>query len=463
MRLFLLIGVVVFVSCSENKVEKKDSLATKVSLAIPAKKAGNIFSFQPCQLDANLHYSVYYPTRFQSKEKFPLLILFDPHGDPDYALEKYKPLADEYDFILLASKESKNGNSAEQTANIVQTILYQTILIEKVDTNQIFTGGFSGGARVASMLALSASGVKGLVVCGAGIPSGSWTGVPPHVVIGIAGNSDMNLTEIINFKTQDPRMMSRYHAVRYSGNHAWPPLSVMENAFIAFSAIAQRDRFTPVSIPQLEAGLAHLKQQSDSVSNTIEKVELHKSMIKNFQGMMDTRKVEAELQYLMNSIEYKQALSVENEFKQIESKNRNFFLSALGVKDTLWWRTEFQRWESNKGAKSPLAFEEMKSRVRGMISLSTYMSLNRAVAASHTEQCAYFSSIYRLVDPQNTEAWYLSAVSAVMDGDFENALRCLDEAIRLGFKDADRCKMEPAFAAIQNDSRFQLKVNQIIN
>lgn len=463
MRLFLLMCLVGLISCSEKKEEKKDLPAAEVSTSAPIEKAGNIFSFQPCQLDANLHYSVYYPTRFQRKEKFPVLILFDPQGDPDFAIEKYKSLADEYDFILLGSKESKNGNSAEETANIIQTILYQTILIEKIDTNQIFAGGFSGGARVASMLALSPSGVKGLMLCGAGIPAGSWTGVPPHVVVGIAGNSDMNLTEILNFKTHDPRMMSRYHTIRYTGNHAWPPLAVMENAFIAFSAIAQRDRFIPVNISTLEAGLAHLKQQSDSVSSTIEKVELHKNMVKNFQGMMDIRKVETELQRLMNSIEYKQALSVENEFKQMEEKNRTYFLNALGVKDTLWWRTEYERWDSNKSNKSPLAFEEMKSRVRGMISLSTYMSLNRSVAASHKEQCAYFSSIYRMVDPKNTEAWYLSAVSAIMDGNLENALRYLDEAIRLGFNDAARCRMEPAFASIQNDNRFQLKVNQIIN
>lgn len=451
------------ISCSGKKTEWKEGASTEATQPIPIPKEGNVFSYQPCQLDANLHYSVYYPIRFQTKEKFPVLILFDPHGDPDFPLNKYKALADEYDFILLASKESKNGNSAEQTANIIQTILYQTHLIDKADTNQIFTGGFSGGARVASMLALSPSGVKGLVVCGAGIPAGSWTGVPPHVIVGIAGNSDMNLTEILNFKTQDPRMMSRYQTIRYSGDHAWPPVSLMENAFIAFAAIAQRDRITPVSISQLEAGLAHLKQQSDSSSGIIEKVELYKNMVKNYQGMMDIRKVEIELEQLMNSIEFKQALSVENEFKQTEEKNRKYFLNALGVKDTLWWRTEFQRWESNKSTKSPIAFEEMKSRVRGMISLSTYMSLNRAVAALQKEQCAYFSAVYRLVDPQNSEAWYLSAVSAVMDGNFENGLRFLDEAIRLGFNDVARCSREPAFASIQNDSRFQSKINRIYN
>ncbi|MFN0187112.1 MAG: hypothetical protein ACKVQV_00265 [Bacteroidia bacterium] len=463
MRMFLLLCFLGIVSCSGKKVEpsKVDALS-KVDSA-PLEKSGNTFSNQPCQFDANLHYSVYYPTRFSSKQKLPILILFDPHGDPDFPIEKYKSLANTYDFILIASKESKNGNNPEHTANIVQSMLYQCLQIEKVDTNQIFAGGFSGGARVASMLALSPSGVKGLVVCGAGIPAGSWTGVPPHLIVGIAGNSDMNLSEVLNFTTHDPRMMNRYQTIRFSGEHAWPPSSVMENAFIAFTAIAQRDRFTSVNTKQLEEGLALLKHQADSVSSIIEKVELYKNMVKNFQGMLNTTGVEASLQRLMGSIEYKQGLSVENEFKQIEAKNRDYFLQALGAKDTLWWRMEFERWESTKATKSPQAFEEMKNRIRGVISLSAYMSLSRAVSALHKEQSAYFSSIYRLVDPKNSEAWYLSAVSAAMDGNRSNCIRFLEEAIKTGFHDGTRCRIEPAFMSLQNDVQFQEKVNQINN
>jgi hypothetical protein len=237
----------------------------------------------------------------------------------------------------------------------------------------------------------------------------------------------------------------------------------MENAFIAFTAIAQRDRFTPVNTKQLELALSFLKHQSDSVSNVIEKVELYKNMVKNFQGMLNTTSVEASLQKLMNSIEYKQALSVESEFKQIESKNRDYFLRALGSKDTGWWRTEFERWESTSATKSPQAFEDMKNRVRGVISLSSYMSLNRAITALHKEQSAYFSSIYRMVDPKNTEAWYLSAVSAAMDGNGADCFLFLEVAIQKGFKDATRCRIEPVFMTLQNDSRFQEKVNQINN
>ena len=130
MRVFILLCLLGWISCSDQKAEKKGTVVTHVSPSAPVDKAGSLLSFQPCSLDANLHFSVYYPAQFKAKQKFPILILFDPHGDPDLPLEKYKSLADEYDFILIASKESKNGNGPEQTSNIVQTLLYQNILIE---------------------------------------------------------------------------------------------------------------------------------------------------------------------------------------------------------------------------------------------------------------------------------------------------------------------------------------------
>ena len=142
MRIFLLLCIVGIVSCSGKKTESTKVVSDPKVTSAPIEKSGNSFSSQPCQLDANLHYSVYYPTRFSAKEKLPILILFDPHGDPEFPLEMYKSLANAYDFILMASKESKNGNNAEQTANIIQSMLYQCRQIEKVDTNQIFAGGF---------------------------------------------------------------------------------------------------------------------------------------------------------------------------------------------------------------------------------------------------------------------------------------------------------------------------------
>ena len=99
----------------------------EVSVEALVEKAGHAFSAQACQQDLNLHYSIYYPQQFNEKEKFPVLILFDPQGDSDFPLTMYASLADKYGFILMASADSKNGNSAEQTANIVQSILLQTI------------------------------------------------------------------------------------------------------------------------------------------------------------------------------------------------------------------------------------------------------------------------------------------------------------------------------------------------
>jgi len=98
-----------------------------------------------------------------------------------------------------------------------------------------------------------------------------------------------------------------------------------------------------------------------------------------------------------------------------------------------------------------------------MLSLATYMSLTRSISALHADQSLYLSHVYRLVDPENSEAWYLSSVTAAQSGNLGQCLDFLDIAIQKGFKDQTRCKIEPAFAAFQSDNRFQQMIYKIVN
>jgi len=463
MRWIHLLILLSYISCQEKKSDRSENSGVEVSANQQVEKAGHLFSNQSCERDPALLYSVYYPSDFNKSEKLPVFILFDPHGDPDVPIQKYQRLADAYSYILIASKDSKNGNGPEQTGSILQAIVYQTLFIEKADTNRIFTGGFSGGARVASMLALSPAGIKGLMLCGAGLPAGSWTGLPPHVIVALAGNSDMNLSEVINFKTADPRLMSRYQMIRFEGKHEWPPVDQVEDAFIAFDAIAQRDRFVEKDSAKLEKERATLNQHVDSLKNGIEKAEALKNIIKNFNGMLVLHKEEKELENLLKSPSYQQAIALEKQLNVQEERYRNYFLKALGSSDISWWEKEFPAWEKSAEKNKSREFVAMKNRIKGMLSLATYMSLTRSIAALHADQSLYLSHVYRLVDPENSEAWYLSSVTAAQSGNLGQCLDFLDIAIQKGFKDQTRCKIEPAFAAFQSDNRFQQMIYKIVN
>lgn len=460
MRLILLL-LSLFISSCADKHEKKPNTTINTEVASTTAGPSVFLSGLACQTDPSIHYSVYFPGRFNNSTLFPVLILFDPHADGNLPINLYKELADRYNFILLGSNDSRNGNSAEQTAGILQALSAQARILDKADTNLIFAGGFSGGARVAAMLALSPAGIKGLVVCGAGLPQGSWTGIPPNVIVGIAGNSDMNLIEITNFKISDPGLASRFQVVRFNGSHAWPPVMQFEQAFIAFSCIAQRDKMTSSNDTLLKFAEDRMKSYIMSSDDPIYKAEAYKRWIMNLGGLADINGVSSKLKQLITSPNYLNAVSYEKSLGQTESFKRNELMQALGSRDTLWWKDQMKSWLDTSSFITDHSRIAMIHRVQGTISLTVYMSLNRAVAATSLEQGLYFSTIYRLVDPLNPESWYLSAVVAAQGGRLGQCREYLESAIKNGFQDIERCRKEVAFAPLQSDAQFQSLINSI--
>ena len=87
-----------------------------------------------------------------------------------YPLNKYKSLADVYNFILIGSNNSKNGNDWPTAENIWNILFDDSQKRFKINTNRIYVCGFSGGAKVATYIALNHNEIKGVIANGAGLP-----------------------------------------------------------------------------------------------------------------------------------------------------------------------------------------------------------------------------------------------------------------------------------------------------
>lgn len=459
-----LLFLCVFLSCNGNReklnAESAASSASIVESSSPKAGPSRLFSHQVCAADKQLKYSVYYPLSFNENTTFPVLMLFDPHADGDLPIQLYRTLADRYNFILLTSCDSKNGNSAESTGAIIQALLAQVNYLEKADTSLVFSGGFSGGARVAAMAGLAPAGIKGIVVCGAGIPAGTWQGIPPNVVVAIGGNRDMNLTEMAQFKLKDQGLQTRYQLVRYNGEHAWPPPDQMEQAFIAFHCITQRDKMKERDLVLLQDYYKTMVALIRNEKDIQFKAEGYSRLLRNFQGLIPVEKEEKEYVKLTAAANYKSAVQADNELFKEEINIRNTMLRSIGANDTSWWRSQMHLLLDTSSITAKPNMIAMHKRVQGALSLTLFMSLSRAIAASQQDQQLYYSALYRVVDPSNSEAWYLSAVVAANTGNLANAKYFLNEAFKNGFKDADRCRAEPAFASLLSDYSFQSIINQ---
>ena len=138
--------------------------------------------------------------------------------------------------------------------------------------------------------------------------------------------------------------------------------------------------------------------------------------------------------------------------KEIEiQKNYN---QDLGRKDIIWWETESRKlWQKQKYSKQ--LESNMYQRVLNYLSLICNMQSTTYLNKNNLNGAAYFLDLYKMVDPDNKDVYYLTALYLAKLGQKENALQYLKKSIELGFDDFTRMKNQTAFKAYQEDEVFK--------
>ena len=158
--------------------------------------------------DTALTVTLYLPPRYADTLSFPLLLLFDPHGSGMLPVKKYRALARKYGYILAGSNNIRNGMSGTGIDRILRLLTADLYSRFSFDARRLYAAGFSGGARVATLLALTDPSLRGVAACGGGLPSSG--NLPPvrFDLLGFAGREDFNLPELLqldaSLKTQVP-------------------------------------------------------------------------------------------------------------------------------------------------------------------------------------------------------------------------------------------------------------------
>src|SRR5436189_6483657 len=103
--LFLFSLLVIFNSCSNNSREKKAPENIVPAEQLPeridySKLAGKITEHIVCDAQPQLSYCLYLPSAYSATKTFPVIFIFDAHGDGKLPVEKYHNLAEESGFVL---------------------------------------------------------------------------------------------------------------------------------------------------------------------------------------------------------------------------------------------------------------------------------------------------------------------------------------------------------------------------
>lgn len=438
---------------SESKKSAADSVVPVV-IVKPEFKKGDLTTLYVTG-DPSNSFTVYLPANFDSTKKYPLVVFFDPHADGSLPLNKYKSIAEKWEYVFVGSNTSKNGMVPEQTMKIGNALIDEMTRIISIEKSEIILCGFSGGARVASNLTITRPDIKALI-CNSAAPSQP---VNEKIFVGLAGLGDMNYLEMRSFNTVNTGSILSELLV-YDGKHEWAPLEMMEDALLISSITPLNGICNPRTDEMYRELGGMIYNQSDSIqkiscmiSNNLLLSGLHAQEAAFTHGNMrmvvgdDSRlQLPKRTNPCVKSDEAAWAAA-----EAEETILQQELASALMSQDTTWWKINSPKYfESKKQG----ADKFMHQRLRGYASLMCYSYANQAFKSNNLHAAEKLVSVYAIVDPENSEWAYMRANLYMQIGLNDYALSSLEKAAALGFKDKNRLQNDPVFAPIRSDARF---------
>ena len=231
-------------------------------------------------------------------------------------VEKFRAAAEQYGYIVAASNNSRNGPHAA-SAEAAKAMTADVARRFSVDPRRVYLAGMSGGARVATGIALANTLIAGVIASSAGFPDSQPRTTVPFAVFATAGTEDFNYMEM---RQLDRRLSSPHFLAVFRGGHTLPPDDVAFDAveWMELQAMrsGRRSRDEALAARMLEKRRARIAASTD----VAETVYLLRAVVEDFKGLADVTADERRLEGLLRQSDVKKALKSERESDDAEAR-----------------------------------------------------------------------------------------------------------------------------------------------
>ena len=273
---------------------------------------GSVIERVACAGVAGQSYALYLPSTYTRDRAWPILYAFDPGGQGARPVKLAAGPAERFGWIVAGSNNSRNGPMPEIQA-AVAAIVQDTGSRFAIDARRVYATGFSGGARVATGLAMGCRGcVAGVFAQGAGLPAGATSADALDAAwFAAAGERDMNYAELFQLEQELLKRGARQRFRVFSGGHEWAPAPVWDEALAWFELLAMKDGRRPRDatlvaslFDDASARAAGFRDRGELLD---ERRELE-AVVRDFDGFADTAPARGRVKELAASPDYRKAL-----------------------------------------------------------------------------------------------------------------------------------------------------------
>jgi hypothetical protein len=409
--------------------------------------AGKVIDRVPCMGDPTQSYALYIPVTAK-KGPLPVIYFFDSHGAGVLPLSKYRALADTYGYILIGSNNSKNGNDYATAEAVWEQLFEDTRKRLPINGDRIYTGGFSGGAKVAGYIAIQHEVVKGVIVNGAGLPDEVSAGNFPFSFTAITGEGDMNMTELVAFNGDLDKTATRHRLLFYEGIHGWAPEGAMRIAFAGLELDAMQTGLVAKDAATIDGYISRSKSRLETDIREGQLINAYRECVVSisYLGAVDAGWFKQRLTALDRDPAYQKQLQAQQDVLATEGHTKEEYQRQFEQGDNRYWATTIGDLRRKAAVKS--SGNAMYQRLLAYLSLEFYSISNHFLLGNDDAHARHFVQLYQMADPTNSEAWYFSAILDGRRGDKRAATDDLMKAVGYGFNEKDRLRRQPEFQGI---------------
>lgn len=272
-------------------------------------------------------YAICLPPDYTPARSWPVLYCFDPMARGALPVERFRAAADKLGYVVVGSNNSRNG-PMENSLHAVEVLLRDTERRLNLDPGRKYAAGFSGGARLADLVART-HGFAGVVAVGAGFPGSVTPADLPHAFFGAVGREDLNYQEMRRLQRDLAGRPEPHRLAVFDGGHEWMPPAVAEQALEWMHLQAMRDGRLEADRDWIQATFARHWQAARALSPEGHAHEEGVELQADFRGLVNTTELDAWVAGLKGSKPVRRYLRTEQRDREEEERWTERLRAAL--------------------------------------------------------------------------------------------------------------------------------------
>ena len=419
-------------------------------------------------------FAAYLPKEFDKDELASIVFIFEPAARGRVGIQPFIEAAETYNYILICSNDSKNG-PMDTNFEIIARLFKSIFATFSINEDRIYTAGFSGGARLATAVAVLTKQISGVIACGAGFS--------PYILhkpivwedfsyVGLVGERDMNYQEMLS--VQDwLEGLQMYNELFINGDeHRWPSSEQILKAFDWLELEAFRKNQKPINwyvIKQVYDQYYLEASTTESQNKTEEAVWEYQRLLRNFDQYYTLDSISKKVNRLRTSSEFVRQVRSRELLKAEEENIQNVFVDRFNSEirkknpthNVKWWQKKFD----NLNTKFLLSEDSQKQQLGYRVNYTLY-ALAIETANAHLRDKNYGKSLYchqllAELQPEKSYPIFLIAKDYALLNREDDLIEYLGKAISKGFSEKSYILNAPEFDKFRNSEKFKNLIDKM--